>query len=452
MPDKVKHPNARLAEQNSSPAPQTKEKPGVITNDELTTQHAISGSQAPQGIWRPLQQHESRPPEREVEGARAVVAGRAGLDAWHHALADAESLTAEGSSVMPMGFGGRARVDDAAWYGDKLLHRAVAEVLLKNGVQGRDNLTRRHSALTSNANLASRLDCLLPEHMQRLLPSPGTCARQPHDCGTVVEACVAFVYKAGHRSALVQLAEYLYAADCADAALLFGGATDGGEGVAPMPETNPKGRLLQLDSKALFTQVGGPDSPLWTTTVTSNGATASAQGVGKKAADQLAAAKILTALGIRCQLAPSHLLALDARKAVAEAATERLAQRTTQPGCELAWMLVHFEEKDLKFTLQAGESALDWFVKEDDTHRIALAPVVFSRWVEEVLIWKAKLDTGHLTLIHVKPVGGLPPHVFVSPHPEASQRRAHKAACKQARACIVELVGAPPPLVSDTVA
>ena len=90
-------------------------------------------------------------------------------------------------------------------------------------------------------------------------------------------------------------------------------------------------------------------------------------------------------------------------------------------------------------------------MKKDDTHRIALAPVVFSRWVEEVRVWKAKLDTGHLTLIHVKPVGGLPPHVFVSPHPEASQRRAHKAACKQARACIVELVGAPPPLVSDTV-
>ena len=293
---------------------------------------------------------------------------------------------------MPMGFGGSERVDDAAWHGDKLLHSAVAEVLLKNGVKGRDNLTRRHSALISNANLASRLDCLLPAHMQRLLPSPGTCARQPHDCGTIVEACVAFACRAGHRSALVQLAEYLYASDCADAALLFGGATDDGEGVAPMPETNPKGRLLQLDPKALFTQVESPDSPpVWTATVTSNGMTASAQGVGKRAADQLAAAKVLATMGIQCQLAPSHSLALDARKAVAQAATERLAQRTTQPGGELAWVLVHFEEKNLKFTLKAGESALDWFVQKDDTHRIALAPVVFSRWVAEVRIWKAKL-------------------------------------------------------------
>ena len=150
-------------------------------------------------------------------------------------------------------------------------------------------------------------------------------------------------------------------------------------------------------------------------------------------------------------MAPSHSLALGARKAVAEAATERLAQSTTQPGGELAWKLVHFEEKHLKFTLQAGETTLAWFVKKDDTHRIALAPVVFSQWVEEVRVWKAKLDTGHLTLIHVKPVGGLPPHVFVSPHPEASQARAHRATCKPARAYIVELVGAPPPLVPDPV-
>ena len=67
-------------------------------------------------------------------------------------------------------------------------------------------------------------------------------------------------------------------------------------------------------------------------------------------------------------------------------------------------------------------------------------------------IWKAKLDTGHLTLIHVQAVGGGLPRVFVSPHPEpASQTRADKTACVQARAYIVEMVGAPPPLVSDTV-
>ena len=116
-------------------------------------------------------------------------------------------------------------------------------------------------------------------------------------------------------------------------------------------------------------------------------------------------------------------------------------------------MPVRFDEKHLKFTLKGDDTALDWFTRKDDTHRIALAPVVFSRWVAEVRIWKAKLDTGYLTLIHVQPVGGLLPHVFVSPHPEpASQTRAHKTACKQARAYIVKLVGVPPPPAPDTVA
>ena len=150
--DKVEHLNKLLAEQKSAPAPQTKEKTGVITDDELTAQHAISESQAPQGIWRPLQQQGARPPERGAAETRAVVAERAGLDTWYHALASAEALTAEDSPVMPMGFGGSERVDDAAWHGDKLLHKAVAEVLLKNGVKGRDNLTRRHRS--SRAALA----------------------------------------------------------------------------------------------------------------------------------------------------------------------------------------------------------------------------------------------------------------------------------------------------------
>ena len=54
--------------------------------------------------------------------------------------------------------------------------------------------------------------------------------------------------------------------------------------------------------------------------------------------------------------------------------------------------------------------------------------------------------------LYVQAVGGGLPRVFVSPHPEpASQTRADKTACVQARAYIVEMVGAPPPLVSDTV-
>ena len=109
-------------------------------------------------------------------------------------------------------------------------------------------------------------------------------------------------------------------------------------------------------------------------------------------------------------------------------------------------MPVHFDEKHLKPKLRGGESELEWFSRKDETHRTTCAPLIFSRWVEEVRIWKAKLDTGHLTLIHVQAVGGGLPRVFVSPHPEpASQTSADKTACAQARAYIVEMVGAPPP-------
>ena len=141
----------------------------------------------------------------------------------HRALADTEAPTAATSPVMPMGFGGDESVEHEAWLGDKFLSCAVAKVLVARGVKGKDNLTRRHSALVSNANLAKRLDDVLPEHMRRLLPPPGLRARQHHDCGTMVEACVKHVCDTGGDAALTQLAEYLYTAGCADAALLLGG-------------------------------------------------------------------------------------------------------------------------------------------------------------------------------------------------------------------------------------
>ena len=76
------------------------------------------------------------------------------LSGWFSALEGARAPHAGASPVMPMGFGGSANVDDAAWLGDKFLGIAVAEVLVANGVRGRDDLTRRLSTLVSNANLA----------------------------------------------------------------------------------------------------------------------------------------------------------------------------------------------------------------------------------------------------------------------------------------------------------
>ena len=68
-----------------------------------------------------------------------------------------------------------------------------------------------------------------------------------------------------------------------------------------MPETNPKGRLLQLYPAAVFTHVESSDSPpVWTATVTLNGVSTSADGVAKRAADQLAAAKVLAGIWTSC--------------------------------------------------------------------------------------------------------------------------------------------------------
>ena len=140
------------------------------------------------------------------------------LDAWFDSLIGASALTPALSVVMPMGFGGHDRIDNAAWHGDKALGMAMAAVLNSHGVLGKDNLTRRYGALLSNANLMLRMDEILPQHVLKLLPPPGTRSLQVHDCGTVVEACAKFVYDSGDTRGLHQLAEYLYAADARDAA------------------------------------------------------------------------------------------------------------------------------------------------------------------------------------------------------------------------------------------
>ena len=129
-----------------------------------------------------------------VDGATAasaetVAAVYTGLEAWHRALEGAFASSPAESPVMPMRFGGNESVDNAAWLGDKYLGCAVAKVPEAMGVKGKDNLTWRHSALVCNANLAKRMDGVLPEHIRKLLPSPGFCARpslMTALCGTVV--------------------------------------------------------------------------------------------------------------------------------------------------------------------------------------------------------------------------------------------------------------------------
>ena len=135
----------------------------------------------------------------------------------------------------------------------------MAAVLNSHGVIGKDNLTRRYGALLSNANLMLRMDEILPQHILKLLPPPSTRSLQVHDCGTVVEACAKFVYDAGDSRGLLQLAEYLYAADARDAAPHLGERPLDADGASRVARGQPQGQaargrakrylVLQLDPR-----------------------------------------------------------------------------------------------------------------------------------------------------------------------------------------------------------
>ena len=258
------------------------------------------------------------------------------LTEWFRALDGALAPDAGTSPVMPMGFGGSVSVDDAAWLGDKALGIAVAEVLVANGIRGRDDLTRRHSMLVSNANLARRIMEILPEHLTDLLPSQSARARQVHDCGTVVEACANFARKAGHSAELTRLAEYLYFAGERDA--IPRPENDAARTVrnAPgQPESDPKGRVIKLDQDARWTyeSVPMPEQnvpPLWRATLHTKGRQYTCTATRKQAAAAAAAVQALAEDGVTAQVEPTRALALEERHQVAQAAKERLARTTSE--------------------------------------------------------------------------------------------------------------------------
>ena len=79
-------------------------------------------------------------------------------------------------------------------------------------------------------------------------------------------------------------------------------------------------------------------------------------------------------------------------------------------------------------------------------HRIARAPVLFGDVVDSVSAWKALLPEGFLSLLLIKTLGGGQPHVFVTPHPEESQTKAHSRVCALAHAHILSLLDTAPTL------
>ena len=395
---------------------------------------------APPEVLNPPQSHCPDPP---ASPAKSVP----DLSGWFHALEGARAPHAGASPVIPMGFGGPENVDDAAWLGDKYLGIAVAEVLVANGVRGRDDLTRRLSTLVSNANMARRIMEILPEHLTILLPSQTVCARQVHDCGTVVEACVHFVREAGHGAELTRLAEYLYSAGERDA--VPRPADDAARTVreAPrQPESDPKGRVLQLDRHAHWTydEVPVPEQnvpPIWSATLHTRGQQFTSTAVQKKAAAAAAAVLALAEAGITTRVEPTRALALEERHQVAQATTERLARTTSETGGNLLLSPVKFEARNLKPHLKDDETPLQWLMRKCEPHRLACVPVLFPHAVQAVHIWHAHVqEVGHIAVIIVVPVGEEEVCVYASPQPQKSKTKAQQTACKPARDYIADLI------------
>ena len=171
------------------------------------------------------------------------------LPSWH-----AEVCKVAASSVLPLGLGGERDVRVAAWRGDKILAMAIATELEEVTCLQNDrsdtvgSLTARFAAAVSNRNMAENLDILLPPHLLEVVPQKEQRARQDHDCGTLIEACVAEVQSAGGEYAIAELARFLVAA---------AGVGTGSGDANCLRESNPKGALLEMGGNVSSELVGG---------------------------------------------------------------------------------------------------------------------------------------------------------------------------------------------------
>ena len=134
-----------------------------------------------------------------------------------------------------------------------------------------------------------------------------------------MEACANFACKAGHSAELTRLAEYLYFAGERDA--IPRPEDDAARTVrnaSRQPESDPKGRVIQLDRDAHWTYepVPMPEQnvpPLWTATLHTKGQQYTCTATQKRAAATAAAIQALAAAGVTTQVEPTRALALEER-------------------------------------------------------------------------------------------------------------------------------------------
>jgi len=214
---------------------------------------------------------------------RATERAGVELDLWSAAVG---RLAAE--QVLPLGFGGVAAANTAAWHGDKTLGAAIARELRSRGLTEVDQLTRAYSVVASNANLAGNMDALLPNSLIALIPMERRLL-QVHDCGTVVEACVGSVADAGNTAAIDELARYLVA------------GVDSVSAITEVP-THPKGMLLELGGSVTSELAGGTaHMPVFRAEAILGDLYAEAESGSMKGAERDAASAVLQKTGLVAQ-------------------------------------------------------------------------------------------------------------------------------------------------------
>ena len=317
----------------------------------------------------------SRPPTGHPE---------AELQRWREAVA---SVPLE--KVIPLGLGGFADANTAAWFGDKALSFAVMKELRGTSESGGiQYLTNIHSAATNNENLAALIDEILPQRLLERIPPSSS--MQIHDRGTMVEACVDAVAKEDP-AAVDELARFLVLAGMASEGSSSSSSSSGdhpADSLLAVAEGNPKGKLLELGGELTCQVVGGlQHAPVFLAEarlqLPGGLLSAQAEGTSKKGAEKAAADQVLREAGLTMVVQPTQRVRLD-EAASAEAYSLQTQAELADGGFE--WTEVVFRSEDLVANLKAGEKLPAWFGCKVTIQRCIVAPSIFPELIRSVRV------------------------------------------------------------------